>query len=211
MSHVVLQAAEFPSVDLAARCERELLALVAAFARFEATDPSPWAEGRVAPPLVAFGARHGVTWPGDESSRFLIKGLFADEAHVLRCGRVVFFWAGGFELGGEALRAVLVRLGASAVHNNGCHVAVRHADPDARVAELAAFLADEGYEDQFTVEEGASPPDDPSFSVTVIGDHHRRRISFDDSGVQDWAFTAVLPQLSDDQPSLHGAPPRPTG
>jgi hypothetical protein len=198
-----MQAAEFSSVESAAKCEKELRALIDEYVRFEKSDPDPWGGKRVPPPLVAFGERHGVAWPNEEASRFFIKGLFADEAQLLQVDRMVFFWAGGFELGGDTLRAALVRLGASAAVGEGkCHLSIRHDDPDARIAELTEFLRDEDYEDQFEIVDGAASPKHPYFSITVIGPQHRARIAFDDSGVQDWAFTALLPQLSGEDPAL---------
>jgi hypothetical protein len=198
-----MQAAEFPSVELAARCEHELAALVTHYTRFEATDPDPWGGDRVPPPLVAFGERHGVTWPPDKTSRFLIKGLFRDdEVQVLRVDRMVFFSAAGFELGGETLRAILLRLGARAAVGEGkCHLAIRNDDPDARVEELAEFLRDEDFEDQFTVCDGAGAPG-AWFTLTVVGPAHRTRLAFEDSGVEDWAFVALLPQLCHEDPTL---------
>jgi hypothetical protein len=198
-----MQAAEFPSVDRATRCEKELRALIDAYVRFEASDPDPWGGKRVPPPLATFGERHGVAWPNEESSRFLIKGLFKEEAQLLQVDRMVFFWAGGFDLGGDTLRAILVRLGATAAVGEGeCHLTIRHDDPDARVEELADFLREEDFDDQFEVVDGAPSPADTYFSITVIGPRHRARIAFDDSGVQDWAFTALLPQLSEEDPAL---------
>jgi hypothetical protein len=145
-------------------------------------------------------------WPTDESSRFLIKGLFKDEVQLLQVDRMVFFWAGGFDLGGATLRSILIVLGASAVVSEGaCHLVVRHSDPHAHAKELADFLCEEDNEDQFTVGEGTiSPTELPSmlFSISVIGPHSSAYLSFDDSGVQDWAFTTLLPQLSDEDPSL---------
>jgi len=200
MSHVVLQAAEFSSAGAAARCETELRSLIDEYVRFEKSDPDPWGNKRVPPPLVAFGKRHGVEWPLTESSRFLIKGMFHEEVRLLRVDRMVFFWAGGFDLGGPTLREILRSLGASAVagDNGQCHLTIRNGNPDTRVEELAQFLVDEDFEDQFTI--GVDV--DGMFSITVIGPSHRNRISFDDSGVEDWAFTALLPQLSDEDPSL---------
>ena len=203
MSHVGMQAAEFPSIEAAAQCEKELRALIDDYVRFEKTDPDPWGGKRVPPPLVAFGERHGVAWPADENARFLIKGLFADEAQLLCVDRMVFFWAGGFDLGGPTLRAILGRLGASAAVGEGhCHLAIRHDDPDTRAEELADFLREEDFEDQFSVDDGAGAPTGWSFSITVIGPRHRKRLTFDDSGVQDWAFTELLPQLVDEDPTL---------
>lgn len=198
-----MQAAEFPSPDLAERCEKELRALIDAYVAFEKSDPDPWGGKRVPPPLVAFGERHGVVWPNDHGSRFFIKGMFEDEAQLLRIDRMIFFWAGGFDLGGQTLRAILTRLGATtAVGEGDCHLAIRHEDPDARVGELADFLGEEDYENQFALVAGAPSPEDAYFSITVVGPRHRARIAFDDSGVQDWAFTALLPQLSGEDPSL---------
>ena len=200
VSHVVLQAAEFPSVDLAVRCENELGALVDAYVKFEATSPDPWGGKTVPPPLVACGKGHGIDWPTDERARFLIKGLFKEEANVLRVDRLVFFWAGGFDLGGDTLREILRSLGARvAVGEGECQLTIHHDDPTARVEELAAFLNDEDFEDQFTVGDGAAPD---YFSITVVGPKDAKHIAFDDSGVQDWAFVTVLPQLSDEDPSV---------
>lgn len=155
----------------------------------------------VPPPLAAFGTSHGIDWPNEERARFLIKGMFEDEANVLRVDRMVFFWAGGFDLGGDTLREVLRNLGARvAVGEGECPLTIRHDDPAARVAELAAFLNDEDFEDQFTVGDGAA--DDAYFSITVVGPTATKHIAFDDSGVQDWAFVAALPQLSDEDPSV---------
>jgi hypothetical protein len=199
VSHVVLQAAEFPTTAAAERCETELRSLIDDYVRFEKSDPDPWGNKRVPPPLVAFGKRHGIEWPLTEASRFLIKGMFSEEAQLLRVDRMVFFWAGGFYLGGPTLRDILRRLGARAVVDNGqCHLAIRNDNPDARIEELAAFLVEEDYEDQFTI----GPDGDGMFTLTVIGPSHRNRISFDDSGVEDWAFMAVVPQLSEEDPTL---------
>jgi hypothetical protein len=203
LSHVVMQAAEFPTTALAQRCEKELRALIDEYVRFEASDPDPWGGKSVPPPLAAFGDRHGVAWPNHESSRFLIKGLFADEAQLLLVDRMVFFWAGGFDLGGETLRAILVKLGASATtREGGSHIAIHHDDPDARVEELAEFLRAEDFEDQFAIDDGTSSDVDACASITVVGPRHQMRVAFDDSGVQDWAFTALLPQLHDEDPTV---------
>ena len=203
MSHVVMQAAEFSSVDLAAQCEKELRALIDAYVKFETTDPDPWGGKTVPPPLAAFGKRHGIDWPNHEKARFLIKGLFKEAANLLLVDRMIFFWAGGFDLGGDTLRAILRSLGARvAVGEGKCHLTIRHEDPAARVEELAGFLNDEDFEDQFTVGDAAAS--DAYFSITVVGPKDTKHIGFDDSGVQDWAFVSVLPQLSDEDPSLMG-------
>jgi hypothetical protein len=196
-----MQAAEFPTIDLAERCEEELRALIAAYVRFEATDPDPWSGTRVPPPLAAFGERHGIAWPLTPSSRFLTKGSFEEVANLLRVDRMVFFWAGGFDLGGDTLRAILTKLGATAAVGEGnCHLAIRHDDPTTRANELGSFLIEEqDCEGQFTIEDGTA---DTYFSITFIGANARARLAFDDSGVQDWAFTAALPELKGEDPRL---------
>src|SRR5688572_96943 len=147
MAHVVLQAAEFATANDARRVEAELAALIASYVDFEASDPEPWGGKRVPPPLVAFGQKHGVEWPHDEPSRFLLKGLFKDEAQLLQVDRMLFFWGGGFDLGGETLRTILRKLGAVAC-SGGCDLVVRTPDPEARATELAEFLTEEDYADQ---------------------------------------------------------------
>lgn len=113
MSHVVLQAASFPTPAEAQRAEEELQKLFDAYVAFESSDPEPWRQDRVPPPLVDFGRAHGVEWPLRDDARFLLKGAFAEAAQLMRVDRLVFFWGGGFELGGTTLRAILAKLGAS--------------------------------------------------------------------------------------------------
>jgi hypothetical protein len=154
-------------------------------------------------PLVAFGERHGVQWPHTEESRVLLKGLFRDEANLLRVDRLVFFWGGGFDLGGETLRTIL--RGMRAVTCTGSpQLVIRTPDPDARLAALTSCLDDEDFEDQFEV---ASDPGDLEyawFSVTLENDDTRVHLIFDDSGVQDWAFVSLLPQFDGEDPRLLG-------
>ena len=201
MSHVVMQAAEFASADDARRVEAELRALIERYIEFEATDPSPWSGERAPPPLVAFGAKHGVEWPHNQASRFLLKGLFKDEANLLQVDRLLFFWGGGFDLGGETLRAILRKLGAVVCHG-GCDLVVRTEDPEARAADLAKFLEDEDFEDQFEVSSDDADLEHRLFSVSLESDDERRYLIFDDSGVQDWAFVTILPQLDGEDPRL---------
>jgi hypothetical protein len=201
MAHVVLQSAEFRSVESAARCEAELRALFDAYVKFEKTDPNPWGQERAVAPLVAFGQRHGVVWPDGKEARFALKGPFEDAAELLRVDRMVFFWGGGFDLGGPTLQQVLVRLGATAVAQ-WCRLRIRSDDPERRLAELAAFLDDEDYEDQYAVTDDPDEIDAALFVLEVQGPSGSRRLVFDDSGVQDWAFVAVLPQLDGEDPRL---------
>ncbi len=198
-----MQAAEFPSLALAEECETVLRALVEAYIQFEKTDADPWGAKRVPPPLVAFGKRYGVEWPNDERSRFLVKGLFEDEAKLLRVDRMIFFWVPGFDLGGDTLRSILRMLGATtAVGEGHVHLTIKNDDPETRTSELAEFLSEEeDYDEQFTVHAGKASPQ-TYFSITVVGPASSKHLEFDDSGVQDWAFTAVLPQLFDEDPTL---------
>lgn len=208
MSHVVMQAAEHRTIQDAQRCEAALRGLFDDYARFEAEDPSPWRTDRVPPPLVSFGKRHGVEWPHDDASRFLVKGVFTEEAKLLRIDRMVFFWAGGFDLGGPTLRAILTGLGAIRVEGD-CHLSIRHPDPDARAAELATFLDENDFEHQYRVDAGEGTLEYMLFSLAVVGPTHRKRLLFDDSGVQDWAFVELLPQLDGEDPKLEPAPNSP--
>lgn len=196
-----MQGAECTSIADAERLEAELVALKAAYVRYEAEAEHPWADDAVPTPLVAWGERHGVPWQRSRETRFLLKGMFEDEAQILRVDRMVFFWGGGFDLGGAWLRTILGKLGAVACSaaprlRIACH------DPEGRARALAQFLVDEDYEDQFTV--GDDPEDLPSALFALVLEHGdaRRYVLFDDSGVQDWAFVALLPQLVGEDPSL---------
>lgn len=200
MSHVVMQAAQFVTLADAARVEEELQRLRAAYISYEQHADSPWSADAVPAPLVELGARHGVPWPGDKDSRFFLKGAFDDAAEVLRIDRLVFFWGGGFDLGGEWLREVLRKLGA-VFCTDLPRIVVRVADPHTRVAEASEFLIAEDYEDQFSTDDAL---DDALFTITFANDTQRTHLVFDDSGVQDWAFVAMLPQLSGDDPVLQG-------
>lgn len=164
--------------------------LIEGYVAFEKSDPDPWRTDRVPPPLAAFGAAHGVEWPLRDDSRFLLKGSFEEEAQLLRVDHVLFFWGGGFELGGPTLRAIFTKLGAT-LCTDRCALSIRAGDPDARADELAAFLEDEDYEGQFTLDDEHGT----LHTLTIIGPRSGRALSFDDSGVQDWAFVALLPQL----------------
>ncbi|WP_437543460.1 hypothetical protein WME97_33095 [Sorangium sp. So ce367] len=207
MSHVVMQAAEFSTVAAAEQAAAELRRLVADYVTYEKTADAPWSEGAVPAPLVELGRRHGVPWPGDAASRFLLKGLFDDEANVLSVDRLVFFWGGGFDLGGAWLRAVLLR-GLGAVRCTDLpQLVVRVDDPQARAAASGEFLVEEDFEEQFTMTSDDAVLDGALFIITFERDGDRVHLTFDDSGVQEWAFVAMLPQLSGDDPALR-APAR---
>ncbi len=199
-----MQAAECGSIADAERVEAELVALKSAYVRYEAEAEHPWSEDAVPPPLVAFGERHEVPWTRSRETRFLLKGMFDDEAHVLRVDRMVFFWGGGFDLGGPWLRTIFRKLGATAC-SDAPHLRVACDDPSVRADALAQFLVDEDYEDQFTLCDDAAAIDDASFAILLEHGDHRRYLLFDDSGVQDWAFVMLLPQLDGEDPSLANA------
>jgi len=201
MSHVVMQASEWTSIDDAIRCESELRALVDAYVKFEREDPSPWARDRVAKPLIEFGRKHGVAWPLEDDARFLLKGGVEESAGLLRVDRMVFFWGGGFDLGGETLRGILRAMGAIRVAEQ-CFIVVKAADPDARVRELASFLDDEEYAGQYAIDDGVGEAPHALHTVTFVSGARRKRLLFDDSGVEDWAFVAIVPQLDGEDPSL---------
>lgn len=202
MASVVMQAAEFPSVDLAKQAEHALRKLCDAYVDFEANDPDPWNSKRIPPPLVEFGKRHGIDWPDGHDSQFLLKGMFEDAVELIRVDRMVFFWGGGFDLGGETLREILRSKGARDVVEY-CDIIIEHSDPDARVSELAEFLEYEDLGDQFSLDAGYL--ESVLHTVTVVGPEHSRTMSFEDSGVQDWAFVNILPQLDGEDPRLKRA------
>jgi hypothetical protein len=223
MAHVVLHCAEFRTSDAASSAAGALATLKAEYARHESSvalqsSRAPYGDSRtpelIPPPLVAFGERHGFVWPS--SCGFLIKG-FADEIEIVAVDRLVFFYVGGFELGSEAIATYFAGSGAVRYAYDRCQLVMRVADPVARARELAAFLVDEDYEDQFTLRidgqvEGSDEAQsdgevEPYFLFTLIltNAEHTCVLGFDDSGVQDWAFVSLLYQLSGMDPSLDPA------
>jgi hypothetical protein len=210
MSRVVLQAAEFASNEACARAEAEIRSLIEAYASFERSDPDPWSQDRPPPaPLVEFGRRHDVEWPSSKDGRFFLREPIAEAAQVLAVGRMLFFWAPGFALGGPALRRCLQRIGAVAVAGCGgdgddgrVDLVIRAASATARLEELAEFLDAEDYEDQYEVVDDPEALELALFTITADDGQARSTMVFDDSGVQDWAFVAALPQLDGDEPRL---------
>ena len=136
MSHVVMQAAETGSIADAERIEAVLNELIERYVAFEEAHPAPWDAATTPAPLVAFGEQHGVPWPHHRDARFLLKGAFSEMAQVLRVDRLVFFWGGGFDLGGAWMREILAELGATACTDLP-KLTVSCSDPDARLAELS--------------------------------------------------------------------------
>lgn len=219
MAHVVLHCAEYPSCDAANLAAEALQKLKEDYERYEPSvalqsSRAPYGDSTspdtIPPPLVAFGERHGFVWPS--SCGFLIKGL-ADEIQIVAVDRLVFFYVGGFELGGRALETYFVGSGAVRYASDGVHLVMQLPEAVARARELAAFLVDEDYEDQFTLRidgavEGRPADEDATedshflFTVTLTNAEHTCVLGFDDSGVQDWAFVSLLYQLSGMNPTL---------
>ncbi len=200
-----MQAAEFSSLEAAALAETALTRLIDEYTAWEKTAEQPWSEDAVPQPLVDFGTRHGVPWPADKHSRFLLKGMFDDVINLSRVDRLVFFWGGGFDLGGPWLRSVLETLGASRTAEWPALV-VRCSDPKSRAEAAGEFLVEEeDSEGQFAIVEGEADLSSVLFAITFENDETRVHLTFDDSGVQDWAFVAMLPQLHDEDPSLRPA------
>jgi hypothetical protein len=83
-----------------------------------------------------------------------------------------------------------------------CALTIRNDAPDQRVQELAAFLDEEDYEGQYSIDDGEGASDAAFYTLTVVGRDRRSRLLFDGSGVQDWAFVAILPQLDGEDPSF---------
>jgi hypothetical protein len=220
VAHVVFHCAEYRSSDAASSAVDALSKLKADYARHEtsalrssrASYGDANQPGMIPPPFVAFGERHGFVWPS--SCGFSIKGL-ADEIEIVAVDRLVFFYVGGFELGGRAIETYFAGSGAVRYASNGCHLVMQSTKAVVRARELAAFLVEEDFEGQFRLRidgesEGPSGDEDDVddvdenfvFTVTLTNAEHTCVLGFDDSGVQDWAFVSLLYQLSDMDPSL---------
>ena len=153
---------------------------------------------------------HHIVWEILDNSVDEAMNGHADEIEVTVVDRLVFFHVGGFELGGEAIETYFARSGAMRCASERAHLVVQSADPVAHARELAAFLGDEDYEEQFTLlVDGAvelrpfhDEQTDFLYTVTLADAEHACVLGFDDSGVQDWAFVAVLYQLCGMDPSL---------
>lgn len=197
MSHVVMQAAEFPNIEAAGAAMARLEAFYSKYVEFEATDPNPWSWDAVPDVLTRFGNEFGVDWPHTKTARFMLKGAFRDTAELLCVGRLVFFWGGGFEMGGDTFRAVLAKMGATKTAEF-CELVIHNDDPDGLIEAWVESLEADDFEDQFTLD----PEEDGDWlhTITVKGPTGERLVAFDDSGVSDWAFTSLLPQLVDLDP-----------
>lgn len=212
MAHVVLHCAEYRSSEAANLAGEELEKLKEDYLRYEPSvalqsSRPPYGDNAspdtIPPPLVAFGERHGFVWPS--SCGFLIKG-FADQIQIAVVDRLVFFHVGGFELGGEAMATYFRASGAIRCASDAAHLVMQSTQAVAQARELAAFLVDEDYEDQFTLRvDGDEDGDDFLFELTLSDAEHTCVLGFTDAGVQDWAFVSLLYQLLGSDPTLDPA------
>ena len=200
MAHVVMQAAQLPTTRAAEAAAEALARLVDEYSAWEeAAGAAAWDEGPTPPPLLAFAARHGFEWP--TGARILLKGMAGEVLCVAAIDELVFFWGGGFEVGGAGIERFFAAGGAVAQATR-CHLTVRSESPAALVESLAQFLDEEDYEDQYSSQPlAAASLGELLHSVTVEGPEPLV-LGFDDSGVQDWAFTTVLYQLAGLHPRL---------
>jgi hypothetical protein len=200
MAHVVMQCAQLLTTATAEAVAGALGRLVDEYSAWEAAaGAAAWDDGPPPPPLRAFAERHGFVWP--EGARILLKGMAGEELRVVAIDELVFFWGGGFEVGGAGIERFFAAAGAEA-QATCCHLKVRAEAPAALAESLARFLDEEDYEEQYSVQPLADADLDRLLhSVTVEGPGPMV-LGFDDSGVQDWAFTAVLYQLAGMHPRM---------
>lgn len=204
MSHVVMQGAQLPTTQAADAAAEALVRLVDEYSAWEeAAGAAAWDQGPTPPPLLAFAERHGFAWP--PGARILLKGTAREGLCVAAIDELVFFWGGGFEVGGAGIERFFAAAGA-VTQATRCHLKVRSEPPAALVESLTQFLDDEDYQEQYS----SRPLADASLgellhSVTVEG-RDPIVLGFDDSGVQDWAFTSVIYQLAGLHPRLATAP-----
>ncbi len=207
MSHVILHCAEFDSEAAARAVEAALVGFCAAYAVYEReVHGRGLVPDQPSPPLIEFARAQGFTLRGEGA--LLIKGLAQDELKVVRIDRLVCFYAGGFELGGDGIEAYFAHAQARRYARDEAHLVVASEDPEASARALAGFLEDEDFEDQYVLAEAGEGPRDGVFSVRFERGETAWTLSFDDSGVQDWAFIACLPQLDGESPSLDAGAPR---
>ncbi len=199
MAHVVMQAAEFPDLKSAESAMARLTKFKAEYIEFETLDPNPWSWESVPSVLTSFGREFGIEWPHQKSARFLLKGTFAEASELRQAGRLIFFWGGGFEMGGDTLRTILKHMGATKTVEF-CEIMVRSDDPDGLIETWVELLEANDFEDQYILD-----PDDGEdwlHTIMVKGDDNERLIAFDDSGVSDWAFVSLISLLQDLNPNF---------
>lgn len=192
MAEIIMHAAEFADAHSAQKAELELRQFIDEMIEYESTATDPW-DGALQPPVKALGERCGVEWKSREVHEVLIRGLFRDEAKLIRQNLALFFWAPGFGLGGPYLDAVLQNLGAHFVTHEP-RLLVRCGAPLEVHESLLEDLSAGGY----------PPPEsspEASFSIHFASDEKSRTLSFADKSAAAWAFVAVLPQLCARHPS----------
>jgi len=200
MAHVVMQCAQLPTAAAAESVAQALARLIDEYSAWEdAAGASAWDEGPLPPPLHAFADRHGFVWP--DGARNLLEGMAGEVLQVAAIDELVFFWGGGFEVGGAGIERFFAAVGAVA-QATCCHLKVRSESPAALVESLARFLDDEDYEEQYSVQPLADADLGTLLHSVTIEGPEPVVLGFDDSGVQDWAFTAVLHQLAGMHPRL---------
>ncbi|KIG18664.1 hypothetical protein DB30_07679 [Enhygromyxa salina] len=196
MAHVVMHCAQFPSDEGAIAAAEALEGLRAALVKWERDNHNDGT--KPAAPCLEFATRRSFIWPSDGVIS-LKHG--ADEIEVLQVDTLVFFYGGGFELGGAGTERAFEAMGA-ARHVTGCHVVVEVGEAAAAARELAAFLDEEDFAGQYSLVEGDVKIEGFLHSIAFVGAAARHTLCFDDSGVQDWAFVAAAPQLSGMGPRL---------
>lgn len=193
MAHVVLHCAEFPSSEKAIAAAAELETLKAALVAWEVGN---FSDGKNVPmPCLEFAERRAFEWP---PNAVVLLEHPASEIEVVQVDALVFFYGGGFDLGGAGTARFFEYAGATRCATSG-HLVIDAQDPVALTRELASFLDEEDFADQYRVFEG-KPPAPLMHSITLTGPGGPRVLGFDDSGVQDWAFVALLPQLDGSRP-----------
>lgn len=198
----MLHCAEFADRESAAAAAREVTRFRDAYAAYEGplylAGEQPYDPARPVGPLpevlVEMGRRHGFEWP--RNCGFLVKGS-SSEIAVEHIGRLLFVYANAFELGGLAMEQVFASLG-SVRYAERCHLRCDVADAAERERELAAFLADEDFDDAFRAE--SSPH--TLFSITLRDASASTTLYFDGENSGEEAFIALLPQLDADDPRL---------
>jgi len=195
-----MQGAQLPTTQAAEAAAEALGRLVDEYSTWEeAVGAAAWNDGPTPPPLLAFAERHAFAWP--TGARILLEGMAREGLRVVAIDELVFFWGGGFQVGGAGIERFFAAAGAVAQATR-CHLKVRSEPPAALVESLAQFLDDEDYEGQYSSQPLANASlGELLHSVTVEG-AEPMVLGFDDSGVQDWAFTAVLYQLAGLHPRL---------
>jgi len=204
MSHIVLHCAQFSSVqkaEIAAQRLNELRQSYIDWSNFRFSKGESLSEFPQL--LFDFAEKHGFDWPRDKKNGFLIKGD-AEEIQVVVIGALVFFYAGGFSLGGTAMLNFF-RVVDATHYATHCHLLVSADDPDGASKDLAAFLDAEDYEEQYAIKSNRDELESllTLHSVRFISPKGKESVlGFGDVGVQDWAFVSAIYQLDSGSPTL---------